>query len=156
MTDKQKFEVGADAWSDPDVDEMAEIEQSQGSVRVVSGSGFRYVIPFPWRLHQMLEEIEKAGDASIVSWLPNGQHFQVHNPQDFVDKVIPKFFKQKSYKSFQRQLHLYGFQRETDGQNRGMSTKESYHVVSCCQYIHLTWFPIRHKRCLLSRELYTR
>jgi len=108
-----------DSGDDHNGDEIAENEQSQGSVRVVSGSGFRYVIPFPWRLHQMLEEIEQAGDASVVSWLPNGHHFQVHIPQQFVDKVIPKFFKQKSYKSFQRQLHLYGFQRETDGPNRG-------------------------------------
>lgn len=90
-----------------------------GSVRVVSGSGFRYVVPFPWRLHQMLEAIEEAGDDSIVSWLHDGRHFQVHNPQAFVEHVIPKFFKQKSYKSFQRQLHLYGFHRETDGPNRG-------------------------------------
>ena len=67
----------------------------------------------------MLEAIDEAGDASIVSWLSDGQHFQVHNPQSFVQKVIPKFFKQKSYKSFQRQLHLYGFRRETEGKNRG-------------------------------------
>lgn len=99
--------------------ESAETEETMGSVRVVSGSGFRYVVPFPWRLHQMLEAIDKAGDSSIVSWLPDGKHFQVHNSQAFVDRVIPKFFKQKSYKSFQRQLHLYGFQRETDGPNRG-------------------------------------
>jgi HSF-type DNA-binding len=119
MADPRSIGIGDNLGYDADV--MAENEPSQGSVRVVSGSGFRYVIPFPWRLHQMLEEIEKAGDASIVSWLHDGQHFQVHNAQDFVDKVIPKFFKQKSYKSFQRQLHLYGFHRETEGMNRGMS-----------------------------------
>lgn len=102
----------------PDFDD-GENDESKGSVRVVSGSGFRYVVPFPWRLHQMLEEIEVQGNAAVVSWLPDGQHFQVHNPQLFVENVIPKFFKQKSYKSFQRQLHLYGFQRETDGPNRG-------------------------------------
>lgn len=103
-----------------------ENDECKGSVRVVSGSGFRYVVPFPWRLHQMLEEIEQGGEAQIVSWLPDGQHFQVHNPQLFVQKVIPKFFKQKSYKSFQRQLHLYGFQRETDGHHRGAYFHESF------------------------------
>jgi hypothetical protein len=101
MANEVTLDLGPGRWDDPNPEEMVENEQSQGSVRVVSGSGFRYVIPFPWRLHQMLEEIEKAGDASTVSWLPNGRHFQVHNPQDFVDKVIPRFFKQKSYKSFQ-------------------------------------------------------
>ncbi len=97
----------------------AENEENKGSVRVVSGSGFRYVVPFPWRLHQMLEDIEKAGADGIVSWLPDGQHVQVHNPQLLVQRIIPKFFKQKSYKSFQRQLHLYGFQRVLEGPNRG-------------------------------------
>jgi hypothetical protein len=101
-------------------------DENKGSVRVVSGSGFRYVVPFPWRLHQMLEDIEKMGDESVVSWLPDGNHFQVHNPQLFMQRVIPKFFKQKSYKSFQRQLHLYGFQRVLEGHNRG----KIYHVLS--------------------------
>lgn len=101
-------------------------EDNKGSVRVVSGSGFRYVVPFPWRLHQMLEEIEKAGEDNIVSWLQDGMHFQVHNPQLFVQHTIPKFFKQKSYKSFQRQLHLYGFQRVLEGPNRGAYFHESF------------------------------
>ena len=96
--------------------------ENKGSVRVVSGSGFRYVVPFPWRLHQMLEDIEKMNEHTTVSWLPDGKHFQVHNPQLFMQKIIPKFFKQKSYKSFQRQLHLYGFQRVLDGPYRGKQT----------------------------------
>lgn len=114
-------EENKDRQDDPENDVSA-----KGSVRVVSGSGFRYVVPFPWRLHQMLEAIDEAGDASIVSWLSDGQHFQVHNPQSFVQKVIPKFFKQKSYKSFQRQLHLYGFRRETEGVNRGAYFHENF------------------------------
>lgn len=118
MADQEEVSFTNREPSTPDLDE-GENDEAKGSVRVVSGSGFRYVVPFPWRLHQMLEAIEEAGDAPTVSWLPDGQHFQVHNPQSFVEKVIPKFFKQKSYKSFQRQLHLYGFQRETEGPCRG-------------------------------------
>mmetsp|Transcript_49511 Transcript_49511/g.139360 ORF Transcript_49511/g.139360 Transcript_49511/m.139360 type:complete len:345 (-) Transcript_49511:293-1327(-) len=125
MADQESTTSASRALDAVDFDD-GENDESKGSVRVVSGSGFRYVVPFPWRLHQMLEAIDLAGDASIVSWLPNGQHFQVHNPQLFVQKVIPKFFKQKSYKSFQRQLHLYGFQRETDGPNRGAYYHESF------------------------------
>ncbi len=113
-----------------------ENDECKGSVRVVSGSGFRYVVPFPWRLHQMLEEIEQAGDAQVVSWLPDGQHFQVHNPQLFVQEVIPKFFKQKSYKSFQRQLHLYGFQRETEGHNRGKQCAFIFRNIVYCTESH--------------------
>ncbi|CAJ1964064.1 unnamed protein product [Cylindrotheca closterium] len=90
-----------------------------GSVRVHSGSGFRFVVPFPWRLHQILDDMDAAGDTSIISWVPDGRHFHVHNPTLFVQEIIPKFFKQKSFKSFQRQLHIYGFQRAADFPNQG-------------------------------------
>jgi hypothetical protein len=92
---------------------------SAGSIRVVSGSGFRYVVPFPYRLHKMLSDVDSRGDSSIVSWMPDGLHFKVHDPQRFVETIIPSAFKQKSLKSFQRQLHLYGFQRVQDGPNKG-------------------------------------
>ena len=90
---------------------------SKGSIRVVSGSGFRYVVPFPYRLHEMLSD--EKHDSSIVSWSPSGRHFKVHDPQRFVESVIPSAFKQKSLKSFQRQLHLYGFQRVHEGVDKG-------------------------------------
>ena len=91
----------------------------KGTIRVVSGSGYRFLSPFPFRLHKMLSDVEERGDASIVSWMPDGLHFKVHNPKRFVEEIIPKAFKQKSLKSFQRQLHLYGFQRVQDGPNKG-------------------------------------
>ena len=93
---------------------------SAGSIRVVSGSGFRYVVPFPYRLHEMLSNIDSKHDSSIVSWLPDGKHFKVHDPRRFVEEVIPSAFKQKSLKSFQRQLHLYGFHRVHEGADKGV------------------------------------
>lgn len=99
-----------------------------GSVRVHSGSGFRFVVPFPWRLHQILDDMERIGDNSIISWQPDGRHFQVHNPSLFMSQIVPKFFKQKSFKSFQRQLHIYGFQRVADFANQG---KEVSMILSC-------------------------
>uniref|UniRef100_A0A7S4EFW0 HSF-type DNA-binding domain-containing protein n=1 Tax=Pseudo-nitzschia australis TaxID=44445 RepID=A0A7S4EFW0_9STRA len=99
---------------------------SAGSVRVVSGSGFRYVIPFPYRLHEMLSNVDTLHDSSIVSWLPDGRHFKVHDPLRFVESVIPSAFKQKSLKSFQRQLHLYGFQRIHEGPDKGAYYHEKF------------------------------
>jgi hypothetical protein len=101
------------------------LDSRAGSVRVVSGSGYRYVVPFPWRLHQMLEETEEessrgsGSNTSIVSWLPDGLHFKVHASKAFMALVVPRYFKQKSYKSFQRQLHIYGFTRVLKGPSRG-------------------------------------
>eukprot|EP00980_Cylindrotheca_fusiformis_P021347 scaffold8235_cov113-Cylindrotheca_fusiformis.AAC.1 len=101
------------------------LDTKAGSVRVVSGSGYRYVVPFPWRLHQMLEETERESrqgielTTNVVSWLPDGLHFRVHDSKAFMTRVVPRYFKQKSYKSFQRQLHIYGFKRVLKGAYRG-------------------------------------
>jgi len=74
---------------------------------------------FPWKLHDMLDRsfVEKFDD--IVSWVDNGKAFRVHEPEFFVYNVMPRFFKQTKYKSFQRQLNLYGFTRFNTGTHKG-------------------------------------
>jgi hypothetical protein len=74
-------------------------------------------LQFPWKLHEMLRDAEK--DPSIVSWLPHGKGFRVHKPQEFVQKVMPVYFRQSHYKSFQRQLNLWGFERVGKGEEHG-------------------------------------
>lgn len=76
-------------------------------------------LPFLWKLHEMLEDVEKTGDAHIVSWMPDGISFRVHKPKSFVQKIIPYYFNQSKFKSFQRQLHLYEFVRTPRGINVG-------------------------------------
>lgn len=68
---------------------------------------------FPWRLREMLDECENEGKSDIVSWLPDGKAFKVHNVSVFVSTILPSYFKQTKYKSFQRQLNLWGFERIT-------------------------------------------
>lgn len=75
--------------------------------------------PFPWKLHIMLDAMCEAGDKSIVCWQPHGRAFMVHKPKDFVQEVMPHFFNQTKYASFQRQLNLYGFSRLTHGPDKG-------------------------------------
>eukprot|EP00934_Nitzschia_sp_Nitz4_P002933 Nitzschia sp. Nitz4//scaffold134_size62860//58290//59267//NITZ4_006339-RA/size62860-processed-gene-0.48-mRNA-1//-1//CDS//3329535529//2923//frame0 len=76
-------------------------------------------LPFLWKLHEMLDDVEKTGDDHIVSWLPHGEGFRVHRPKSFVERIIPHYFKQSKYKSFQRQLHLYEFVRTPRGPEAG-------------------------------------
>ena len=66
--------------------------------------------PFPWKLHQLLDDAEAYGNDSIVSWLPSGA-FQVHKPDEFVKHIMPKYFRQTKFKSFTRQVRSLVFDR---------------------------------------------
>jgi hypothetical protein len=76
-------------------------------------------IPFPWKLHEMLDAAEKECFDSIVSWLPNEDAFKVHAPNRFVTQVMSLYFNQTQFKSFQRQLNMWGFQRISHGPCKG-------------------------------------
>ncbi|KAL3934746.1 MAG: hypothetical protein SGBAC_009604 [Bacillariaceae sp.] len=75
---------------------------------------------FPWKLHILLEEAERNQDAhDIISWLPDGDAFKVHNKVEFGNIIMPKYFNSNKYKSFQRNLNLWGFQTLTKNPNKG-------------------------------------
>jgi hypothetical protein len=76
-------------------------------------------IPFPLKLFQMLDDVEQGGNESIICWSGDGRSFRVLNANEFFEKVMPHYFRQTRYKSFQRQLHLYGFVRITEGKDKG-------------------------------------
>lgn len=70
---------------------------------------------FPVKLHFVLEEVEKEGLSSVISWQPHGRCFLVREQERFVQEMLPLWFRQTRYASFQRQLNLYGFKRLTTG-----------------------------------------
>ena len=76
-------------------------------------------VPFPLKLHELLDTIEADGHADVLSWQPHGRSFRVHKTREFVETVMPQYFRQSKLTSFQRQLNLYGFQRITKGPDRG-------------------------------------
>lgn len=98
-----------DHSADPTVDPAQIKHKAKGGV----------VIPFPVKLHSMLDAIERDGYAHIISWQPHGRCFLVHKPKEFVSTIMPKYFKQSKMASFQRQLNLYGFSRLTGGLDKG-------------------------------------
>jgi hypothetical protein len=77
------------------------------------------IAAFPIRLHELLDQIEADGFGHIISWQPHGRCFVVHEPKVFVEGVMPIYFNQSKFASFQRQLNLYGFTRLTKGADRG-------------------------------------
>jgi hypothetical protein len=80
---------------------------------------------FPVKLFEMMQDAPKQGFEDVVSWQPArpsnsvNSSFKVHSTDRFVNEVMPRYFKQTKFKSFQRQLNIYGFQRIHDGPNRG-------------------------------------
>jgi hypothetical protein len=51
---------------------------------------------FPHKLYRMLHEAEQEGNAHIVSFLPSGRGFAIHEPQKFAD-IIGRYFTTVSY-----------------------------------------------------------
>jgi hypothetical protein len=76
-------------------------------------------LPFTWKLYEMLEDVEENGQNHIISWVNNGKGFRVHKMDLFVKDIIPTYFKQSKYKSFQRQLYFYNFKRISRGPDIG-------------------------------------
>ena len=83
---------------------------------------------FPLKLYRILYEAEKNGQSDIISFLPHGRAFMVHDQQRFATEVMPKYFAASSgtgaagtgkINTFLKQLSLYSFQRIPQGPERG-------------------------------------
>jgi hypothetical protein len=74
---------------------------------------------FPWKLHEMLDRIERDDKQSIVSWMPSGKSFKVHKREAFSKDILPLYFRHSHFKSFQRNLSIYQFTRIWSGPERG-------------------------------------
>jgi len=75
---------------------------------------------FPTKLYRMLEDVERFGNKSVISWSNDGLFFIVHQPKVFAESWMKKYFNQSKYKSFQRQLNFYKFQRVAHGKVLGV------------------------------------
>ena len=70
---------------------------------------------FPGKLHDMMAYVEREGLERIVSWIRNGTALKVHDPEKLVEKVLPIFFGHTKYRSFQRQLYMWRFEKIWEG-----------------------------------------
>jgi HSF-type DNA-binding len=64
-------------------------------------------IPFLFvvKLYELLRDCEHDhdGKGQIISWTPDGKSFKVHKPKEIIVSILPTYFNQSKYKSFQRQ-----------------------------------------------------
>ena len=74
--------------------------------------------PFPVRLYEMLDAAERDGFAEIVSWLPDGQSFKIHNLKRFGSEIMVRFFSQTKRKSFQRQVRQ---EKQASGEQKSVT-----------------------------------
>lgn len=64
---------------------------------------------FPHKMYDLLEDVQRKRLDNIVSWLPDGKSFKIHSQIGFEQSIMPLYFSgMSSYKSFRRQLNLYG------------------------------------------------
>jgi hypothetical protein len=75
---------------------------------------------FTVKLHRLLEDAECQGFEDVLRWNPDGRSFTIYQPKVFAHTIVSAYFKQTQYKSFQRQLNLYDFHRETRDGIRGV------------------------------------
>jgi len=54
-----------------------------------NSSGNSYTSTFPSQLHFVLLEVEKDGQADVVSWKEHGRCFYVHNQDRFAKELLP-------------------------------------------------------------------
>jgi len=57
--------------------------------------------------------------AHIVSWLPHGRGFVVHDRNVFAKRVLPRRFDNAKYASFARRLKRWNFERVARGPENG-------------------------------------
>ncbi|CAH0477393.1 unnamed protein product [Peronospora belbahrii] len=66
-----------------------------------------WVAPFLLHLHQLL----RREDSKIIRWVEDGMAFQILDKAAMTSQVLPKYFKNKNFSSFQRQLNYFGFRK---------------------------------------------
>jgi hypothetical protein len=81
---------------------------------------------FPRKLHAMLEATSKNNLEDVAAWQPGGKSFKVIQPQRFATEIMLTYFNQSKYRSFQRQLNIYGFRRVQHGPNKGGYTHKHF------------------------------
>jgi hypothetical protein len=64
---------------------------------------------FPYILHGLLDDVEKADHTSIISWSADGKTFQIHSKALFTSKILRLYFQYKGFDEFSAQLDAWGF-----------------------------------------------
>mmetsp|Transcript_36280 Transcript_36280/g.46753 ORF Transcript_36280/g.46753 Transcript_36280/m.46753 type:complete len:524 (+) Transcript_36280:93-1664(+) len=62
-------------------------------------------------IHKLMSLVNDLTTQDICSFSPNGDSFLIYNKDMFMAEVLPNYFKHDNFRSFARQLNLYGFRK---------------------------------------------
>lgn len=63
-------------------------------------------LPFPYKLHILLCDMESTGQEHIISWVEHGKAFKIHDQKKFETSIQPRYFRQSKIASFIRQVSI--------------------------------------------------
>jgi hypothetical protein len=73
-----------------------------------AGGDVAQQLRFPWKLHLLLERCDQQRSLrDVISWMPDGKSFRVHDKERFGREVMADFFGTTNFKTFQRNLNLW-------------------------------------------------
>jgi hypothetical protein len=135
-----KEEVGSDVEDDDGIDEKSYFRinpignASSFQIKRCSGRVPDYNRePFPLKLYRILYDAEQNGQDDIISFSADGNSFTIHQPDEFVSKLMPKYFGKPCRKNtFMKQLSLYCFRRVCGGADRGTYYHPSFAKGNLC------------------------
>ena len=64
---------------------------------------------FPFKLHKLLDAVSDCGDSPAIAWLQDGKSFRIYNRSRFANEIMPIYFATTRFRSFQKNLNLWGF-----------------------------------------------
>ena len=108
---------------------------------------------FPVLLHQILSNRRLS---FIISWLPHGRSWRIHQPELFEKEIIPSYFRHRNLSSFMRQVNGWGFVRVSKGPDRN----SYYHEVRLKRTQSMydaTFYPVLNLKLTKAyREIFVR
>jgi len=82
-----------------------------------------YNLLFPQKLRRILSDAESnvaAGWDKVISWLPDGKGFKIHDSKRFAAEIMPRYFGSSKFRTFQRSLNLWEYKTSLVGSSRGV------------------------------------
>jgi hypothetical protein len=114
------YEQAAESTAQPSESTKSFGQKCMGCIDDSTHEEKKQFIQFPWKLHEMLDDADVEGFSDIVSWLPGSTNsFKVHQSGVFVEDIMPHYFKKIKFRSWQRQINMWGFERIKGGAGKG-------------------------------------